>query len=123
MLIFNQPVARKAGKKIHVEGERMQRDKFEDYLPEPMNSLVPDYIERGEGGLVYDKNGNRYIDFSGGWGCMAVGYSHPRVVEAFTPILAPSRTRVIPNWQPGFPNSHREKLPRRRLFSTAERKP
>ena len=60
----------------------MQRDKFEDYLPEPMNSLVPDYIERGEGGLVYDKNGNRYIDFSGGWGCMAVGYSHPRVVEA-----------------------------------------
>jgi len=60
----------------------MNRDSIEGYLPEPMSSFVPGYIERGQGSLIFDKNGNSYIDFSGGWGCMAVGYSHPKVVEA-----------------------------------------
>ena len=60
----------------------MRREKPEDYLPDPMGSLVPEYIERGRGSVVFTKNGDKYIDFSGGWGCMAVGYSHPKVVEA-----------------------------------------
>ncbi|MCF7889819.1 4-aminobutyrate--2-oxoglutarate transaminase [Candidatus Bipolaricaulota bacterium] len=60
----------------------MNRENPEGYLPESMSSLVPEYIERGQGELVYDKNGDTYIDFSGGWGCMAVGYSHPKVVNA-----------------------------------------
>ncbi|MBS3736056.1 MAG: 4-aminobutyrate--2-oxoglutarate transaminase [Candidatus Bipolaricaulota bacterium] len=60
----------------------MNRENLEDYLPEPMNSLVPEYIERAQGAIVYDKSGDSYIDFSGGWGCLAVGYSHPKVVNA-----------------------------------------
>ena len=60
----------------------MERKKLEEYLPKPMSSFVPDYIDHGKGGVVYDRNGDSYIDFSGGWGCMAVGYSHPRVVNA-----------------------------------------
>ena len=60
----------------------MNRDSLEGYLPEPMSSFVPGYIEHGQGSLIFDENGNSYIDFSGGWGCMAVGYSHPKVVEA-----------------------------------------
>lgn len=60
----------------------MNREKPEGYLPESMSSLVPEYIERGEKAIVHTKNGDSYIDFSGGWGCMAVGYSHPKVVDA-----------------------------------------
>ncbi|MBS3788072.1 aspartate aminotransferase family protein [Candidatus Bipolaricaulota bacterium] len=60
----------------------MNKENLENYLPEPMSSLAPEYIERGQGGIVHDKNGDTYIDFSGGWGCLAVGYSHPRVVNA-----------------------------------------
>lgn len=60
----------------------MNRKNSEDYLPESMSSLVPEYIERGEKAIIHTKNGDSYIDFSGGWGCMAVGYSHPKAVEA-----------------------------------------
>ncbi len=52
------------------------------YLPEAMGSFAPNYIDRGEGAVVYDETGDEYIDLSGGWGCLAVGYSHPEVVKA-----------------------------------------
>lgn len=52
------------------------------YIPDAMGSLVPDSIEKGKGAVVYDKEGGSYIDLSGGWGCLAVGYSHPKVVKA-----------------------------------------
>lgn len=60
----------------------MKDQKYEDYVPEPISSFVPDFIERGKKGVVYDRSGEEYIDFSGGWGCLAVGYSHPEVVNA-----------------------------------------
>ncbi len=60
----------------------MKRENLEGYLPEPISSFVPEYIDHGQGGVIYDKNGDSFIDFSGGWGCLAVGYSHPRVVDA-----------------------------------------
>jgi len=60
----------------------MNSKKHEEYLPKPMSSFVPEYIDRARGGVIFDKNGDSYIDFSGGWGCMAVGYSHPKVVQA-----------------------------------------
>ncbi|HEX3147055.1 MAG TPA: glutamate-1-semialdehyde 2,1-aminomutase [Gemmataceae bacterium] len=42
----------------------------------------PIFIARGEGGYLFDIDGNRYIDFIGSWGPMILGHSHPRVVEA-----------------------------------------
>ncbi|MCA1838876.1 MAG: aspartate aminotransferase family protein [Actinomycetota bacterium] len=47
--------------------------------------LVPGgqvFIERGEGAVVEDVDGNRFIDFIGGVGCLVVGHSHPHVVSA-----------------------------------------
>src|SRR5205807_6400821 len=38
-------------------------------------------IARGEGAVVEDVDGNRYLDLTGGLGCLAVGHCHPRVVE------------------------------------------
>ena len=35
-----------------------------------------------QGSLVWDADGNRYLDFSAGFGAAALGHAHPRVVAA-----------------------------------------
>jgi len=42
----------------------------------------PVALDRGEGSLVWDAEGNRYIDFFPGWGCNLIGHCPPRVVAA-----------------------------------------
>lgn len=37
---------------------------------------------KGEGALLYDLDGRRFIDFAGAIGTLNVGHSHPKVVEA-----------------------------------------
>ena len=39
-------------------------------------------VEEGRGVLLTDVDGNTYVDFTGGVGCLNVGHSHPRVVAA-----------------------------------------
>ncbi|HEY7289217.1 MAG TPA: aminotransferase class III-fold pyridoxal phosphate-dependent enzyme [Vicinamibacterales bacterium] len=39
-------------------------------------------VERADGGLVFDVDGNTFIDFAGGIGMLAVGHCHPAVVTA-----------------------------------------
>jgi len=39
-------------------------------------------ITRGKGALVWDINGNEYIDCTGSYGVCIVGHCHPRVVKA-----------------------------------------
>src|SRR5262245_50886336 len=39
-------------------------------------------VERAEGALVYDVDGNTLLDFVGGIGVLAVGHCPPAVVEA-----------------------------------------
>jgi len=55
----------------------------EKYIAKPMgSSLSPCYIAHGKGALVTDVDGNRFIDLTGGWGCLAVGHTHKKVVTA-----------------------------------------
>lgn len=42
----------------------------------------PVCLARGEGSLVWDLEGRRYVDFFPGWGCGLIGHCPPRVVEA-----------------------------------------
>ena len=57
--------------------------KREKYVAKPMGgSLSPCYIDHGEGALVTDVDGNQFIDLTGGWGCLAVGHTHKKVVAA-----------------------------------------
>ncbi len=50
--------------------------------------VIPNYIRypvslvRGEGSLVWDAEGKRYLDLFPGWGCNLLGHCPPRVVEA-----------------------------------------
>jgi glutamate-1-semialdehyde 2,1-aminomutase len=42
----------------------------------------PLYLSHGEGSRVWDVDGNEYVDFHNGFGVMAVGHAHPRIVAA-----------------------------------------
>ena len=51
-------------------------------IADPLSIYLPVMIERGEGATLTDVDGNTFIDFTGGVGCLNVGHAHPRVVEA-----------------------------------------
>jgi ornithine--oxo-acid transaminase len=39
-------------------------------------------VERAEGMYYYDQNGRKILDFFGGFGSLAFGHNHPRIIEA-----------------------------------------
>ncbi|MBU0545407.1 MAG: glutamate-1-semialdehyde 2,1-aminomutase [Proteobacteria bacterium] len=47
----------------------------------------PVFIDRAEGCLVFDADGNEYIDYIGSWGPMILGHRHPAVVEEIKSAL------------------------------------
>ncbi len=47
----------------------------------------PIFIKRADGCMVYDEDGNRFIDYIGSWGPMILGHSHPAVTEAISTVL------------------------------------
>ncbi|RPH48979.1 MAG: glutamate-1-semialdehyde-2,1-aminomutase [Desulfobacteraceae bacterium] len=47
----------------------------------------PLFIDRAEGCMVYDADGNGYIDYIGSWGPMILGHRHPAVVKAVNAAL------------------------------------
>lgn len=56
-------------------------DKEHQYFFQTYKRLSLD-IERGEGCYLYDRNGQRYLDFFGGLAVNALGYKHSRVNQA-----------------------------------------
>lgn len=58
-----------------------EREKYVTYAF-GKDSLSPCYIAEGEGALVTDVDGNTFIDFTGGWGCLSVGHTAKRVVKS-----------------------------------------
>jgi 4-aminobutyrate aminotransferase/(S)-3-amino-2-methylpropionate transaminase len=54
----------------------------ERVIAEPLSIYLPLVIAEARGANLTDVDGNTFVDFSGGVGCMNVGHSHPRVVEA-----------------------------------------
>ena len=54
----------------------------ERVVADPLSIFLPVVIEHGEGATLTDVDGNTFIDFTGGVGCLNVGHSNPRVVEA-----------------------------------------
>ena len=43
---------------------------------------TPLFFQRGKGALVWDADGNSYIDYVGSWGPLICGHAHPDVVKA-----------------------------------------
>lgn len=48
----------------------------------PVYSRIPLEIEKGEGVYLFDKKGDRYLDFFSGLAVNALGYAHPKIVKA-----------------------------------------
>ena len=47
----------------------------------------PIFINRAQGCLIFDADGNHYIDYIGSWGPLILGHRHPAVIEAITSVL------------------------------------
>ena len=52
------------------------------YVAAPLETYAPFIVKQSQGALIEDLDGNRFLDFSGGWGCLAVGQRNERVVAA-----------------------------------------
>ncbi|MEX1357738.1 MAG: 4-aminobutyrate--2-oxoglutarate transaminase [Gaiellaceae bacterium] len=65
-------------------GPRSQEllERKERVIAGPLSLTFPIVIAEGRGALLTDVDGNTFIDFTGGVGCLNVGHSHPRVVAA-----------------------------------------
>jgi acetylornithine/N-succinyldiaminopimelate aminotransferase len=55
---------------------------YEDRHMIPFFAKQPVSIERGRGVYVWDEEGNRYIDFTSGWGVTCLGHAHPAITKA-----------------------------------------
>jgi acetylornithine/N-succinyldiaminopimelate aminotransferase len=55
-------------------------------------------IESGVGCLVWDEDGNEYLDFTSGWGVTCLGHSHPLITDA----IIKQAQKIIQNPNSGF---------------------
>jgi 4-aminobutyrate aminotransferase / (S)-3-amino-2-methylpropionate transaminase / 5-aminovalerate transaminase len=51
-------------------------------VPRGAYNTTPIFVSRAEGATIEDVDGNRYLDFAGGIGCLNIGHSEPRVIAA-----------------------------------------
>jgi len=51
-------------------------------VPRGVSQLTPIFIARSEGALIEDVDGNRFLDFGGGIGCLNAGHRAPQVIQA-----------------------------------------
>src|SRR5213595_340725 len=77
-------VTRSIELKTKIPGPRSREilERKERVVAEPLSIYLPVVIQEGRGALVTDVDGNTFLDFTGGVGCLNVGHSHPRVVAA-----------------------------------------
>ncbi|MBW2118097.1 MAG: glutamate-1-semialdehyde 2,1-aminomutase [Deltaproteobacteria bacterium] len=70
--------------------------KAKDFIPGGVNSPVragkavgidPPFISKANGCLLWDEDGNEYIDYVCSWGPMILGHAHPEVVQALEKAL------------------------------------
>jgi 4-aminobutyrate aminotransferase / (S)-3-amino-2-methylpropionate transaminase / 5-aminovalerate transaminase len=57
-------------------------ERKERVVAEPLSIYRELVVAEGRGATITDVDGNTFIDFTGGVGCLNVGHSNPRVVEA-----------------------------------------
>jgi 4-aminobutyrate aminotransferase/(S)-3-amino-2-methylpropionate transaminase len=76
--------------KTEIPGPRSRAilERKERAVAEPLSLVFPVVIEEARGATLTDVDGNVFIDFSGGVGCLNVGHSHPQVVAAAQEQLA-----------------------------------
>src|SRR5271155_2042950 len=51
-------------------------------VPRGVSQLTPIFVNRSEGAVIEDVDGNCFLDFAGGIGCLNTGHRHPGVAAA-----------------------------------------
>jgi glutamate-1-semialdehyde 2,1-aminomutase len=49
--------------------------------------MEPVFIDHADGCMIFDSDGNSYIDYIGSWGPMILGHRHPSIIEAIESVL------------------------------------
>jgi 4-aminobutyrate aminotransferase/(S)-3-amino-2-methylpropionate transaminase len=57
-------------------------ERKERVVADPLSVYLPIVAAEGRGATLTDVDGNTFLDFAGGVGCLAGGHAHPHVVEA-----------------------------------------
>ncbi|MGZ4308609.1 MAG: 4-aminobutyrate--2-oxoglutarate transaminase [Gaiellaceae bacterium] len=83
-------VTRSIELKTEIPGPRSREilERKDRVVAAPLSVFLPVVVEAGQGATVTDVDGNTFIDFTGGVGCLNVGHSHPQVVAAAQEQLA-----------------------------------
>jgi 4-aminobutyrate aminotransferase / (S)-3-amino-2-methylpropionate transaminase / 5-aminovalerate transaminase len=70
--------------KTEIPGPRSREilERKERVVADPLSVYLPVVVEEARGATLTDVDGNTFLDFTGGVGCLNVGHAHPRVVEA-----------------------------------------
>jgi 4-aminobutyrate aminotransferase/(S)-3-amino-2-methylpropionate transaminase len=70
--------------KTEIPGPRSRAilERKERVVADPLSIYIPVVIAEAHGATLTDVDGNTFLDFTGGVGCLNVGHSHPHVVEA-----------------------------------------
>src|ERR1700757_3526355 len=70
--------------KTAIPGPRSREimERKERVVADPLSVFLPVVIEEAHGATLTDVDGNTFIDFTGGVGCLNVGHSNPQVVSA-----------------------------------------
>lgn len=56
-------------------------DRRAQAVPAAIRCVYPVAIARGEGAMIEDVDGNRFLDWIGGVGVLNIGYSHPEIID------------------------------------------
>jgi len=67
---------------IPVPRSRALMARREVAIPRGPSNATPIFAASAEGAIIEDVDGNRYLDFAGGIGCLNVGHRSPRVIAA-----------------------------------------
>jgi 4-aminobutyrate aminotransferase/(S)-3-amino-2-methylpropionate transaminase len=57
-------------------------ERKERVVADPLSVFLPVVVDHAQGATLTDVDGNTFLDFTGGVGCLNVGHSHPAVVAA-----------------------------------------
>jgi len=63
-------------------------ERKERVIASPLSIYLPVVVDEAHGATLTDVDGNTFIDFTGGVGCLNVGHTHPAVVAAAQEQLA-----------------------------------
>jgi glutamate-1-semialdehyde 2,1-aminomutase len=81
---------------MNCEKSKTLFDLAKDVIPGGVNSPArackavgtqPIFINHADGCMIYDEDGNGFIDYIGSWGPMILGHRHPEVIEAVSAVL------------------------------------